>query len=122
MNVCNVMCPDRKQAFANVNLSRNTIADQVCEMATDLKTQLIERRKDFVAYSLAVDKSTDMTDTAQLAILNLGVDSSLCVKEEVLDIKSMHGTTKGKDTFETIYQSVTDMKLPWDKLVGLNNR
>lgn len=88
-------------------------------MATDLKTQLIERGKNFVAYSLAVDESTDMTDTAQLAIFIRGVDSSLCVTEEILDIKSMHGTTTGKDIFENICQSVTDMKLPWDKLVGL---
>ena len=69
-------------------------------MATDCKTQLIERGKDFVLWIL-------------------GVDSSLCITEEILDIKSMHGTTKGKDIFENVCQSVTDMKQPWDKLVGL---
>ena len=119
MKGCYVMCPDKKQAFANVSLSRNTVADRVCEMATDLKTQLIERGKDFVAYSFAVDESTDMTGTEQLATFIRRVDSSLCITEEILDIKSMHGTTKGKDIFEIVCQSVTDMKLPWDKFVGL---
>lgn len=114
MKVCDVLCPDNRQILANVSLSRNTVADRVCEMATDLRTQLMERSKDFIAYCLAVDESTDMTDTAQLAIFIRGVDSSLCITEEILDIKSMHGTRTGKDIFENVCQSVTDMKLPWD--------
>uniref|UniRef100_A0A0L8GEV5 DUF4371 domain-containing protein n=1 Tax=Octopus bimaculoides TaxID=37653 RepID=A0A0L8GEV5_OCTBM len=61
--------------------------------------KLIEKGKDFVAYSLAVDETTDTTDTAQLAIFIRGVDSNLFVMEEILDIKSMHGT-RGKDLFE----------------------
>ncbi|KAM3616675.1 uncharacterized protein V6R79_021542 [Siganus canaliculatus] len=119
LKVCDVLCPDKKQMLANVSLSRNTVADRVCEMATDLRTQLTERSKDFIAYSLAVDESTDVTDTVQLAIFIRGVDSDLSVTEEILDIKSMHGTTTGKDIFENVCQSVSDMKLPWDKLVGL---
>uniref|UniRef100_A0A0L8FLU3 Uncharacterized protein n=1 Tax=Octopus bimaculoides TaxID=37653 RepID=A0A0L8FLU3_OCTBM len=116
MKMCDVLCPDKKQLFANVSISRNTV-DQECEMATDLKTQLIEKGKDFVVYSLTVDETTDMTDRAQQAIFIRGVDSNLFVMEEILDIKSMHGTTE-KDFFEKNI-CVTDMKLPWDKLVGL---
>ncbi|CAI9726800.1 Hypothetical predicted protein [Octopus vulgaris] len=96
----NVLCPDRKQLFANVSISRNTVADRVCEMATDLKIQLIEKGKKFVAYSVAVDETIDTTDTAQLAIFICGLDSDLFSVEEILDIKSMHGTTTGKDLFE----------------------
>lgn len=91
MKVCDVLCPDKTQILANVSLRRNTIADRVCEMATDLRTQLCERSKNFIAYSLAVDESTDMMDIAQLAIFIRG--------EEILNIKSMHGTTTGKDIF-----------------------
>ncbi|XP_065098135.1 general transcription factor II-I repeat domain-containing protein 2-like [Paramisgurnus dabryanus] len=119
IKVCDVLCPDKKQAFLNVSLSRNTVADRMCELATDLQEQLIERGKDFIAYSLAVDESTDATDTAQLAIFIRGVDSSLCVTEELLGIKSMHGTTTGKDIFEEVSKCVHDMKLPWDKFTGL---
>uniref|UniRef100_A0A3B4AJP6 Uncharacterized protein n=1 Tax=Periophthalmus magnuspinnatus TaxID=409849 RepID=A0A3B4AJP6_9GOBI len=90
----------------------------ICDIATDLRTQLSERSKDYIAYSLAVDESTDMTDTAQLAIFIHGVDSNLRATEEIMDIKLMHGTTR-EDIFENVCQSVTDMKLPWDKLIGL---
>ena len=54
--------------LVNISLGRNTIADRVCEMSTNLRTHLSERSRDFIAYSLAVDESTNMTDTAQLAI------------------------------------------------------
>ncbi|XP_029656397.1 general transcription factor II-I repeat domain-containing protein 2A-like [Octopus sinensis] len=89
-------------------------------MATDLKTQLIEKGKDFVAHSLAVDETTDTIDAAQLAIFIHEVDCNLFIMEEILDIKSMHRTTTGKDLFEKKCQIATDMKPPWDKLAGLS--
>ena len=38
----------------------------------------MEKGKDFIAYSLAVDESSDTTDTAKLSIFIRGVDSELC--------------------------------------------
>ncbi|KAM3850917.1 general transcription factor II-I repeat domain-containing protein 2A-like [Vipera latastei] len=119
IKVCEVMCPDQKQAFSNISLSRNTVVDRICELATDLQGQLVEKGKEFIAYSLAVDESTDISDTAQLTIFIRGVDSGLCITEELLDITSLHGTTTGKDIFEAVSKSIHDMKLPWDKLIGL---
>ncbi|XP_060786987.1 general transcription factor II-I repeat domain-containing protein 2-like [Neoarius graeffei] len=119
IKVCDVLCPDKKQAFSNISLSKNTLADRICELATDLQAQLIEKGKYFIAYSLAVNESTDTTDTAQLAIFIRGVDSSLCVTEELLGIIPMHDTTTGKDIFEKVSKCMNDMKLPWDKLTGL---
>ena len=57
--------------------------------------------------------------TAQMAIFICGMNYNLCVSEKILDIKSMHRTTTGKDIFQNVCQNVTDMKLPWDKLIGL---
>ena len=107
INFCDVLCPDKMQMLVNVSLSRNTIADRVCELSTNLRTQLSERSRDFIAYSLAVDESTDMTGTAQLPIFIRVVDSNLRVREEIVNIKSMHGTTTG----ENVCQSVTNMKV-----------
>ncbi|GAA6098908.1 general transcription factor II-I repeat domain-containing protein 2-like, partial [Tachysurus ichikawai] len=119
MKVCDQVCPEKNQAFSNVSLSRNTVAERTCELATNLHDQLMEKGKGFVSFSLAVDESTDASDTAQLSVFIRGVDSNLCVTEELLGFKSMHGTTTGKEIFEEVCKCVTEMKLPWDKLVGL---
>ena len=105
--------------FANASMSRNTIADRVCKITTDLRAQLMERNRYFIAYSLVVDEGTDVRDTAQLVIFIRGVDSNMCVTEEILDFKSMHSTTTVTEIFHNVCQSVTDMDLLWNKLIGL---
>ena len=57
--VCDIVCPDKKQNFLNMSLSRNTVAERVCELSTNLYKQPIKKGKDFIAYSLAVDESSD---------------------------------------------------------------
>ncbi|XP_069764237.1 general transcription factor II-I repeat domain-containing protein 2A-like [Narcine bancroftii] len=69
--------------------------------------------------ALAVDESKDTSDTAQLSIFIRGVDTKLPVTEELLGLKSMHGTTTGKEIFEEVSKCLNEMMLPWDKLVGL---
>ena len=66
--VCDLVCPDKRQAFLNVSLSRNTVAERACEFATNLHKQLVKKGKDFIAYSLAVNESSATSDTAQLSI------------------------------------------------------
>ncbi|XP_066976073.1 general transcription factor II-I repeat domain-containing protein 2-like [Macrobrachium rosenbergii] len=63
-----VICPDKRQAFANVSLSRNTIAERINEIAEDIDNQLQSKVKSFVAFSVAIDESTDVCDVAQLAV------------------------------------------------------
>ena len=57
------------------------MVDRACELSTNLHEQLIKKVKDFIEYCLAVDESSDTSDTAQLSIFIRGVDSSLCVTE-----------------------------------------
>ena len=44
--VCSVVCPDKKQAFSNISLSRNTVASRVDELASDVESQLKTKAKD----------------------------------------------------------------------------
>ena len=118
VKVCNIACPDKKQEFLNVSWNRNTVVDRMCELSTNLHEQLIKKGKDFTAYSLTVDESSDTSDTPQLSIFIHGVDSSLCIQEELLGLKSIHGTTTGKDIFEEVSKRITEMSLPWGNLVG----
>lgn len=118
LKVCDLVWPEKNQTFLNGSLSRNRVADCTCELATNLYDQLMEKAKDLV-FSLAVDENYDTSDTAQLSVFIRGVDSNLCVTEELLGLKSMHGTTTGREIFEEGYKCVTDMKLLLDKLVAL---
>ncbi|KAL7837466.1 hypothetical protein SRHO_G00271770 [Serrasalmus rhombeus] len=117
--VCDAVCPDKRQIFSNVSLSRNTVAERVDQLSTNIKEQLVRKGKDFIAYSLAVDESTDTPDIAQLSIFVRGVDSSLSITEEFLALRPMHGTTTGQDLYEEVSRCVNEMGLPWEKLVGL---
>ncbi|KAK0141889.1 General transcription factor II-I repeat domain-containing protein 2 [Merluccius polli] len=86
--VCDVVCPDKKQAFANISLSRNTVASWVDELASDLQIHLKTKAKEFVLYLFATDESTDRTDNAQLSIFIRGVDAQFSVTEELFEFKS----------------------------------
>lgn len=68
------------------------MADCVDELANDLQEQLAEKAKYFVAYNIAVDESMVATDTAQN--VNFHAWEGF-VSEELLGVKSMHGTTIG---------------------------
>ena len=95
-----IVCPDKKQCFANISLSRNTVAQRVSEMADDLTAQLRNKAKGFKFFSIAADESTDNTDSAQVIFWVHGVDENLIVTEELAQIVALHDTTRGQDIFQ----------------------
>eukprot|EP00079_Xenopus_tropicalis_P019879 XP_012810096.1 PREDICTED: general transcription factor II-I repeat domain-containing protein 2-like [Xenopus tropicalis] len=119
LKVCEQVCPDQIQSFQNDSLSRNTIADRVQELSGNLSSQLAEQACSYLAFSLAIDESTDNTGTAQLSIFIRATNTDLSVTEELLDVSALHGTTTGRDIFEAVGKSINNFKLPWEKLVGL---
>ena len=58
-------------------------------MQSDLKSSL--------AFSIAIDGSTDIQDNPQLAIFVWYVSSDLTIKEELLDLVTIRETTRGVD-------------------------
>lgn len=65
-------------------MTRNTIFDCISDLAADIDGQFKEKVASFVAFSVAIDESTDITDIAQLAIFICRVDASLTVTEDIL--------------------------------------
>ncbi|GBP40060.1 General transcription factor II-I repeat domain-containing protein 2 [Eumeta japonica] len=54
-------------------------------MANDIKTTLTGRMAGLESFSIELDESIDLSDTAQLAIFIRGVDKEFTVTEELLE-------------------------------------
>ena len=69
------------------------MAEHISDLSNNIYDQLREKAKRFHAYSVALDESTDITDTAQLEIYVRGVEDHFEVMEELLTVIPMHGQT-----------------------------
>uniref|UniRef100_A0A8C3ISY3 Uncharacterized protein n=1 Tax=Chrysemys picta bellii TaxID=8478 RepID=A0A8C3ISY3_CHRPI len=112
-----ILCPDRKKVFEGISLSANTVACRITDLADNVQKQLIQMAKDFEAFSIALDESTDVSDTAQCAVFIRGVDCN--ITEELLDLMPLKGTTTGHDIFQGLEECIEKAVLPWNKLVSL---
>jgi len=54
------------------------VAGRISDTSANLDSQLKNKVKSFVMFSVALDESTDIADIAQLAILIRGVDETVC--------------------------------------------
>jgi len=105
--------PEQMSVFENISLSRNTMVEYI---GSDLMTQLQIKSKTFKLFSLALDESTDVSDTAQLLIFIRGIDTDYYVTEELASLESISGTTKGTDIFEKVNCYIENLGLTWEKL------
>lgn len=113
------ICPEKRQAFANISLSRNTVADRIDALSDNLNSQLKEKVAKFTAFSLAIDESTDVSDTAQLAVFIRGVDEKMQVTEELVELVPMKGTTTGDDIFDSLVGALDKIGVDWKKTVSI---
>ena len=72
-----------------------------------------------MAFSIAIDESTDVTDIAQLAVFIHGVDASLTVTEEFIKLVPMIGTTTGEDIFSSLVGALDSIGVDWARAVSI---
>nr|XP_021321998.1 LOW QUALITY PROTEIN: general transcription factor II-I repeat domain-containing protein 2B-like [Danio rerio] len=119
LQAASIICPEKKGQFSNLSLSANTVAERISDMSSDIYHQLCEKAKCFDAYDVALDESTDITDTAQLTIYVRGVDCNFELTEELLTIIPMHGQTTANEIFRHLCDTLKNAGLPWKRLVGI---
>ena len=64
LRASDILCPNQKKLFEGISLSPNTVATRVTELAADFEKQLLATAKNFEAFSIALDESTDVSGTA----------------------------------------------------------
>lgn len=119
LQAANIVCPGKKGQFSNISLSANTVADRISDLSSDIYDQLCEKAKCFSVYSVALDETTDITDTAQLAMYVRSVDDSFEVMEELLTVIPMHGQTTAQEIFRKLCDVIENVGLPWKRFVGI---
>ncbi|GBP43614.1 hypothetical protein EVAR_32180_1 [Eumeta japonica] len=80
LNVCSAFSPEKKTEFEKISLSRRTVVRLIEMMANYVKTTLTDRMAGFESFFIALDKSTNLFDTAQLAIFIRGYLDDLNLK------------------------------------------
>ena len=68
-------------------------------MEDNIRSELWKRGNTFEAFSVFLDESTGIDDTAQLAIIIRGVHLQFNVTEELLKLAEVKSTTRGEDIF-----------------------
>lgn len=111
--------PVKVQLFQSVSLSWRTVSDRITGLAQDTEKSQKDSVRGFQFFSLARDETTDITSTAQLAIFIHGITAEFATREELLSLEAMHGTTTGKDLFESHVLSMNKFELTFEKLSGL---
>ncbi|XP_042242397.1 general transcription factor II-I repeat domain-containing protein 2B-like [Homarus americanus] len=114
-----ILCPDKKNQFENVCLSRRTIVRRVENIAENMYLQFKEKVRTFEYYSLALDESCHVRDTAQLLIFIRGITKYFEVTEEMVSMQSLKGTTTGEDLLEAVNNCLLKLVVEWNKLVNV---
>jgi hypothetical protein len=98
MKAAEILCPEKDHIFKTISLSANTVANRVNDLAGYIQCQIKEKCKDFVAYSIATDESTDVTDIAQLAYFIRGLNEDFQLVVELVELVPMKAK-RGTDEF-----------------------
>ena len=86
-------------------------------MSEDVKTQHQDCFNNLQYFSIAIDKSTDTTNIAQLAIIVCGVASNFNIVQDFVELVPLKGTTTGEDILKALMQCIKSVGLNLSKLV-----
>ncbi|CAM5176061.1 unnamed protein product [Natator depressus] len=110
------ICPGKVDLCKTISLLANTVAHRIEDIGSNIIFQLNEKAKKFEWFSLALDESTDVSDTSQLLLFIRGVGSNFEVPEELASVHSMHRTTTGEEIFKEVEKSLSQYNLQWKQL------
>uniref|UniRef100_A0A672MSI7 DUF4371 domain-containing protein n=1 Tax=Sinocyclocheilus grahami TaxID=75366 RepID=A0A672MSI7_SINGR len=94
--------------FESASLSHRTVACRI----SDIQCQIQEKPKHTINncryFSLTLDESTDATDVSQLLIFARVITENFDIQEKLLNLASLHSTTKEEDIFKAVKNPVRE--------------
>ena len=113
-----LLCSDTKSKYEQMSLSRRTLTGRI-EPIEHLANELKRKADSFRFYSLALDESNDVKNTAQLLIFVRGINDNFEIIEELLAMESLKGATRGEDLFLKVTGVIDRFELLWNKLTNV---
>jgi hypothetical protein len=110
---------DILQKVQNLQLSHRTVICRGLELSKNVEEQLLEELKDCLHFSLALDESADLTDTAQLIFWVRFVFPDLKIREEILVLCGLRRRMCGTDTLEKFFEASKKCDLDLKKLASV---
>ncbi|XP_026475835.1 general transcription factor II-I repeat domain-containing protein 2B-like [Ctenocephalides felis] len=112
--------PRNVDKYKQLPLSRRTITDRQHELAQNITEQLHTIiRNEGVYFSIALDESTDKTDSAQVLYFIRAVTKDFQCYEELLALGTLTGRTRGADIFENFKEVCDKLQLNVSNLVSV---
>ena len=108
------------EQIRKMSLSPQTCTRRCEQISADLSAQLRTCLAASPYFSLAIDESTDISDTSQLLIFIRFFDVIIkCVREDLLCMKSLTGRTTGQDICDAVYEACDSFGLNWQHLTSI---
>ena len=86
-------------------MSRPTVCERIKKMGQDIEDNLKKRAVKFVNFSVCLDETTDIKNTAELAIFFRGATLNFQIDENLLFLESMHENNRGEDLLQKLLPS-----------------
>ncbi|XP_065652878.1 EPM2A-interacting protein 1-like [Hydra vulgaris] len=104
--------PDKVDKYKQLPLFRRTITDRQHELATNSSEQLFSIcQMEDAYYSIDLDKSTDVTDSAQLLLFIRVITADFKSYEELFALAALKGKTRGCDIFAAFKEKICQAQL-----------
>lgn len=102
LDVVDLICPELEKSIDKLTLSRRTIVKRILEIDKHLHDQLRAQTNGADYYSISLDESCDIHDTAQLIFFIRGIDKNFEIFEEMLSLQSLMGRTTGEEMYNEL--------------------
>ena len=117
MAVVETVCSEKIKLFSDFSFSARTITRRIRKISENVKYNQKGCFED-LQFLIAIDESTDTTDTAQLAVFVSGVNGNFHVLENFVQLLPKVGTTIGDDILKPLLQCLEAMNFNLSKPVS----